>query len=214
MVKFAISGKANSGKNTTASLLGLIYTTHINDLIKASLSTKASSLGSIYTGHINSTNFKILGFADPIKEMIMKMYPTTNPDILWGASELRKTLIPNSPITYRTLLTDIGKLGRGYNVNVWVDATISMSNMYSDVGNVPIISDCRFKNEFFTLKKEGFFLIRVIRPNNPQNPNISQDISETDLDDISDSMFDTVLINDSSIEDLKSKIYDLIKSRF
>jgi hypothetical protein len=190
MVKFAISGKANSGKNTTATLLGEELINFNKEIYK---------------------EFKIFGFADPMKEMILKMYPYTNPEILWGTSELRMTKIPGTDMTYRQLLMDIGKLGRSYNPNVWADATVSMSNQYAINGNISIISDLRFKNELRALEKDQFFLIRIKRPQNP-NSFVSQDISEIDLDDIPDSQFDAVIINDSSLEELKSKIINIVNS--
>lgn len=195
MIKFAISGKANSGKNTVANLLGELIINHSLEVF--------------------STEFNILGFADPMKKMIMKMYPMTDPNVLWGASELRMTKIPNTDITYRQLLMDIGKLGRAYNQNVWIDATISMANKCAVKNEIPIIADLRFKNELIALQKEGFFLIRVIRPGNPyQNLNAAQDISEIDLDDVSDSVFDAVIVNDGSMQELTYKIQQLINTHF
>jgi hypothetical protein len=195
MVKFAISGKANSGKNTAATLLGEQYIA--------------------YNSEPRMTEFKVLGFADPMKKMIMKMYPGTNPDILWGASELRMTPIPNTSMSYRQLLMDIGKLGRSYNPNVWIDATISMANQYAAKGNIPIIADCRFKNELKSLKEEEFFLIRIVRPGNLyQELTTSQDISEIDLDDVLDSAFDAIIINDGSISELRHKIAQMVLAMY
>jgi hypothetical protein len=197
MVKFAISGKANSGKNTAAQFLGWKF------------------IGRGKPEPAILDNFKIIAFADPMKEMVMKMYPETDPEVLWGPSHLRMTKVPNTDITYRQLLTDLGKLGRGYNPNVWVDATIAMANNYANKGIIPIIADCRFKNELFTLKEKGFFTIRTIRPNNPYQQHLmAQDISEIDLDDVADATFDAVIINDGSLEHLEQKISDMVKIHF
>jgi hypothetical protein len=189
MVKIAISGKANSGKNTVAQFLG-------TNLCK------------------KGEDFKVLAFADPIKNMIMSMYPTTNPEILWGPSELRMTKVPGTNITFRQLLTDLGKLGRSYNVNVWIDATIAMANKYAEDNIKTILSDCRFSNELKAVKKD-FFLIRVVRPNNAYGKNIeSKDISEIDLDGVPDSDFDEVIVNDCSLQELENKIKELVIKRF
>lgn len=189
-IKIAISGKANSGKNTVATLLGHYLQFKNTDLLET----------------------KIFAFADPIKEMIMKMLPMTNRQILWGPSGLRSNKIPNSNLTYRQLLLDLGKLGRGYNKEIWINAIIHEVNFFALAG-AAIITDIRFKNELQAVKTEGFFLIRVVRPTSIET-SVIDDVSETDLDDISDSVFHCVLINDGSVADLQDKIKKIVDANF
>ncbi|HVI40805.1 MAG TPA: hypothetical protein VM577_09105 [Anaerovoracaceae bacterium] len=186
--KIAIAGKANSGKNTIADLIG-------------------QQIGLTY---------KIFAFADPMKEMIMKMIPQTDREVLWGPSHLRMTPTPNSELTYRHLLLDIGKLGRSYDPNIWINATIHMVQDYVDGSlgfreRVALIADVRFKNELKAVKENDFLSIRVVRPNSVSTTT-STDISEVDLDDVPDSEFDVVLTNDGTMEDLKAKIKDIVNT--
>src|ERR1700744_2596093 len=100
MIKISICGKMNSGKNTIANLL---------------------------SGYIENYEGKIIAFADPIKEIIMTMFPWADRDCLYGSSDKRKSVIPNAfdnngnPLTYRQSLNDIGTKGREYNPNHWID---------------------------------------------------------------------------------------------
>lgn len=188
--KIAISGKANSGKNTIAELIGQRF------------------------GYA----FRVFAFADPMKKMIMAMLPQTDTDILWGPSHLRMTQIPNSTLTYRHLLLDIGKLGRGYDPNIWVNATIHMVREYvedkpheirADNQRIALIADVRFKNELKAVREDGFLIIRVVRPN-AFSTTTSTDISEVDLDDVPNSEFDVILANDGTMDDLQAKIKDIV----
>lgn len=189
-IKIAVSGKANSGKNTVATLLGTYIRYKDTDILDT----------------------KIFAFADPIKEMVMQMLPMTERRILWGPSELRMTKIPNSEVTYRQLLLDFGKLGRSYDPNIWINATVHMANFFAKTG-VAIIADVRFKNEFQVMKDEKFFLVRVVRHNCVQT-STSNDVSEIDLDDIPDSAFHCVLVNDGSMADLQDKIREIVATHF
>lgn len=188
--KIAIAGKANSGKNTIAELIG----------------------------KYSRCTYRLFAFADPMKKMIMTMFPETKTDILWGPSHLRMTLIPNnSELTYRHLLLDIGKLGRGYDPNIWINATIHMVREFINFdpirpdmnGRVALISDVRFKNELKAVKEDDFLLIRVVRPN-AVSTTTSTDVSEVDLDDVPNSEFDVILTNDGTMEDLQAKIKTIV----
>lgn len=194
VIKIAIAGKAKSGKNTLASLL--------KDNLEKQLFP-----------------CRIFAFADPIKKIAMKMFPLAERDWFWGPSENRNTIIPDAynngnPLTCRQLLLDIGKFGRKYNPNIWVNSTMDdidlfvQSSNINSVPNVPIVSDLRFKEEISALRKSDFYLIRIKRSKADAKIN---DISETDLDDISDSEFNEIIQNDDNIESLKWKAARLAK---
>lgn len=180
-LKIAISGKARSGKNTLAEQILEI-------------------LGQ---------DCKIFAFADPMKEIVMTMFPASNPEHLWGPSEFRSMLMPGTESSYRDLLLELGALGRRYCQNTWINATIAMVDKYLSDHNNVLISDVRFKNELRAIKESGFYTIRIVRPGNPYS---LDDISEKDLDDVPDTDFDFVLINDGSLEELSNKTRDLLRS--
>lgn len=183
MYKIAICGKANTGKNTLAGLL--------IDEIKA----------------IGSNSYKCMAFADPIKEIVMTMFPRANRNCLYGPSQLRSESIPGAfkdgkPLTYRQALIDVGtEVGRKYSDRIWLE---NFDHRYeSVVSDLVIVTDVRFRNEFDHLKEKGFFQIRLYRDTGA--PEI-QHISETGQASIRDDEFDYVLFNNKSLEDLKEEV--------
>lgn len=182
MYKIAIMGKANTGKNTLAGLL-------IDELAKDSLS------------------YKCMAFADPIKEIVMTMFPRADRNCLYGPSQLRTEIIPGAykddkPLTYRQALIDIGtEVGRKYNDKIWLENFDHRFELLSH--DLVIVTDCRFRNEFDHLKEKGFFQIRLYR--NTGAPEI-QHISETGQSLIKDEEFDYILLNNKSLDELKEEV--------
>jgi hypothetical protein len=145
--KIALSGLANSGKNTCSGII-------------------VNALNCEYNVH--SADY--LAFADPIKEMAQLMFPQIPRQWLWGPSKLRQEIIPEAhfngkaPLTVRQLLLDLGTQGRSYNPDCWVnvfDARLQQSS-----SSIVIAMDVRFANELEYLKRHGFYTIRLLRPNN------------------------------------------------
>jgi hypothetical protein len=98
-----------------------------------------------------------------------------------------------------TLLQGLGEtMRRSQGVNFWVD--IMDSCIVPDVSYV--VTDMRRIQEYDYCKKNGWITVRIDRPDRPidRDPN---DISEVDLDGI---VFDHVIVNDGTVEDLYSKL--------
>lgn len=198
MYKVAICGKANTGKNTLANLLYQeAYEKDKLDFIAQGY----QSLG--YSG-------KFIAFADPIKEIVMTMFPNANKECLYGPSRLRAEIIPGAfkngkPLTYRQALIDIGtEVGRSYSDKVWLE---NFDHRYERLLekklNIIVVTDVRFRNEFDHLKEKGFFQIRLYRDTGA--PEI-QHISETGQSSIQDEEFDYVLFNNKSLEELREEV--------
>lgn len=183
MVRVAISGKLKTGKNTIANF--------ISDFLR----------------EVKNEPVQMIAFADPLKNMVMELFPKTDPDNLWGPSQKRENFIPchydsdGNWLTYRRVLTDFGKLGRSYNPDIFVNAV-----MDSLPNSSVIITDVRFSNELNACKKNGFKLIRVYR----SNITSSKDVSETSLDDTPDSMFDFTIHNNNGLEELYDQVRAII----
>lgn len=172
-IRIAIIGKARSGKDTFCQLLKQNFLPHAV-LIEA--------------------------FANPIKQIVKVMYPSVPDQWLFGPSELRQNIIPNSNnTTVRQLTTDLGKMGRKMNENIWINSTLTKIQQQENFIHAAIISDCRFRNEFLELKKNNYYLIKLYRPDNDFK---FDDISETDLDQTSDEEFDQIIYNGAGLEQL------------
>lgn len=208
--KVALCGKANSGKNTTAKLI-------------------ADSLCS------KEDEYKMIAFADPIKEMIMVMFPWADRDCLYGSSKLRANVIPNAtdqdgnPLTYRRALIDLGSQGRAYNPLHWINLfdhavhkipflEIKYDNVNWSIVPWPKIvrqklilcTDVRFRNEFDYLKSKDYFLIKIKRDSDI----VINHSTETNQDSIKEEEFDYVFSNNGTLSDLENEvktIVDLVK---
>lgn len=207
MYKIAICGRANTGKNTLSRFLEQ----EIYWLNNAEYHAKY--------GKDMSFSSKSMAFADPIKEIVVTMFPNANKENLYGPSHLRAEAIPGAfkngkPLTYRQALIDIGtEVGRAYNDKVWLenfDHRYEQILLQRSVPNLVIVTDVRFRNEFDHLKQKGFFQIRLYRDTGA--PEI-QHISETGQSSIKDEEFDYVLFNNKSLEDLKEEVKNNIIPR-
>jgi hypothetical protein len=209
MHKIAICGKANTGKNTLANLL--YQELHYRDSVEFASRHPGLSLQA-YSG-------KFMAFADPIKEIVMTMFPRANKECLYGPSRLRSEAIPGAfkndkPLTYRQALIDIGtEVGRSYSDKVWLE---NFDHRYEQIlvkkspPNIIIVTDVRFRNEFDHLKDKGFFQIRLYRETGMAP---IEHISETGQSSIKDEEFDYVLFNNKSLEDLKEEVKSQIIPR-
>jgi hypothetical protein len=193
MYKIAISGKANSGKDTIAKLFIEAYEI-LND---------------------EAPDFEFASFAEPIKEMVRLMFPKTKKNILYGPSENRNKIIPGAfkdgqPLTYRRLLQDLGtEVGRAYKEDIWLDVLdYKLEKAQKKGRDFFIIADCRFYNEIKHLKDNNYILVRVKRDSSL----FMNHASETEQDSISDNEFNFIIDNNGTIEDLKEKVINILKT--
>lgn len=200
MYKIAITGKANTGKNTLAKLLE-------QEIFEVEM---AKHEACIYNTEYRM-NWKSMAWADPIKEIVQIMFPYANKECLYGPSHLRADPIPGAfkndkPLTYRQVLIDIGtEVGRTYNNKIWLENFDYRYEQLLLKGKIDlvIVTDTRFRNEFEHLKEKDFFQIRLYRETGM--PDINH-VSETNQSLIKDNEFDYVLYNNKSLDDLRSEV--------
>ena len=65
-----------------------------------------------------------------------------------------------------------------------------------------VIPDCRFVNEFEAIKAAGGKLVRIKRTLAGLAGAAGKHVSETEQDSVPDSMFDVVICNSGTLEDL------------
>ena len=197
-IKIAICGKKNVGKNTLSQILQQEIKLHYNTI-----------------HYNNDTDYfihHIMAFADPIKEMILLMFPFAKRECLFGSSELREELIPNAinqeghPLTYRQALIDIGTLGRKYNPNIWVNAFDERIKCISST-NLIICSDLRFIEELEYLKKNHYIIIKLLRNSVTQLLNAT----ETVQDGIPNDQFNFIIENNGTIDALQCQTHQIVQ---
>jgi hypothetical protein len=189
MYLIAITGKANTGKNTLSKLLD----------------EEMRSRFSEWKGT------KFIAFADPIKQIVKIMFPNLPNKYLFGSSQFRSKEVPEAfkngiPLTVRTLLTDIGTSAREYNSNIWIQVFAKTLSKCFNKKSLVVVTDVRFKNEFDYLNQLGFFKIRIYRSDVSKGTHIS----ETNQDEIRDSEFDFIVNNDGTLEDLKAQVKKIV----
>ena len=109
----------------------------------------------------------------------------------------------------RRLLQDIGRVGREYNSDLWVNKSIRQAKSYApwQRDSICIFSDCRYPNEIARVKQEMYNVItmRIER----DGVELLKDDSETALD--SYGSWDIVVENNGTLEEFKSKIMEAVK---
>lgn len=145
-----------------------------------------------------------VAFATPILESLSTLNPIVSVDSMGrmlrfndvlemeGYEEAKKTL------EFRRLMQVFGTdVGRDlFGENVWVDQA---KKKMGPKGKF-IITDVRFPNEVKMVKSLGGTLVKILRPGyTPVNEHISDS-------GLPDRLFDRILINDGSIEDLRRNV--------
>ena len=146
--------------------------------------------------------FKKRDFADSIKSFLVDAFDIA-PWKLEDRTEKEKPMDKWWGKSPRDLMKDVGDgLRASVHRDIWVDVLFDGIRDLDEV----VITDLRFKNEFKKCKEGGVFIIKVVRP---EIDSSDTHISEVDLDDIPDSEFDAIIVNDGSLERLKEKVNEL-----
>jgi hypothetical protein len=119
---------------------------------------------------------------------------------------------------------------KSFHDDIWI---ASLENKLRNSKDHVVISDCRFPNEIKSIKDAGGIVIRVKRGPEPSwyqdavnmnagNTNMNWMISKTKMEQLGihasetawvGTKFDAVLTNDASIDDLFTKVKDLVSDR-
>jgi hypothetical protein len=189
----SLSGKLQSGKDTTASI--------IKELIP-------------------EMNWEVKKWAGKLKEIASSL--TNIPLHKWESGDFKEHTLPApwDNFTGRQFLQLLGTdaMRNNFDTEVWVKAlmsqyivstsTIGTSEFdFSEVDVEPnwIITDTRFPNELEAVKQKGALLIKVIRS---YDTNAGEHPSETQLDYFAD--WDYIIENTGSMNLLRSSVKDIL----
>lgn len=224
-MKIAIVGRKGSGKDTTASfirysMLGGIDVSTLPD------DNKKEDKNYIFRNIMrmsNSSDISIIRFADSLKDFLSFMYkiprehfeyPYKNNifyrkdyDVqkivrcLNGVSYRGSNIKPFQPkdivkdyVSIRTIMQlESEKFKKGFGEDFFIKQLFKKINK-----DVVIVPDCRFNNEFETLKDKDFIFIKIRNPNEAEDPHNS----ENQAVDIADEHFDYVIDNNEDLEKL------------
>ena len=162
---------------------------------------------------VRELGFKRVGFADPLKALAFEADPlitsnTRTVNISVGHGRLAWTVKglgwEEAKNTYPEVRKFLQNLGIGarkvFGEDFWVERTLREASRHQDV----VIPDVRFENEADAIQAAGGILIRIDRPGHVAGGHVS----ETELVDYP---FDHVVSNEGSIEDLQSRMIELVQ---
>jgi len=217
----AISGKANSGKNTIASIINKLTN---NKYEEKSFANKLKDIVCLLIGctreELEDREFKEKELSEEWWYYTNTLFYNENKKLI-PYLKTDKSLHNNTnwyiiKLTPRLLLQLLGtECGRQIiHPNIWINSlfvdykghfigTVNNKKQYGKKLPNWIITDLRFKNELEAIKNRNGIIIRI----NRNNIQLSNHLSETDLDN---STFDYVIDNDSSIEELEEKIKQIL----
>jgi hypothetical protein len=171
-------------------------------------------------------NFKRFALATKMKECALAIDPIVDFDMTTVAldtgvrvrpirlSELIEKMGPEKAKKHpevRRLYQRIGtEMGREtISKDLWVKLVFEL--MADQRGRDVVISDVRFLNEADAIRRRGGFLWRVIRPGAGLEGEAAKHVSETELQD-EDGLYDEIIHNDGTLEDLAAKAADALKA--
>jgi dephospho-CoA kinase len=178
------------------------------------ISGKKYSGKDTFAEFFKEKNFYKMALADSLKEQLyifsknIASFEISIEDFYSNKSrELGINTTTHQPITIRSLMQWFGQsikilMGQYYWVNL-LENEIKENSCLSN-SNI-VVTDCRFLYELSELIKRfsdrDVYTIRIVR----DSKEVDSDISEIDLDLVSDSYFDFVINNSGSIQDLKNQ---------
>lgn len=194
-----LSGQKRSGKDTIAKFIK-------KDFEKINLEQ-----------NILPHNFKIVGFADKIKDVVCDIFGITRDYIEeWKDNP---TPPPGFLVPMREMLTDVGDGYRRFKPSIWIDY------LYRNAITDTVVADGRYKNEAIAGKERGGFNVLIHRPgfenevNNPselwtgglvkllnQNSIVEGYIPESIKMEYDIGCYDYIIRNEGTLEDLDRKV--------
>lgn len=180
----AFAGKAQAGKTESSKILKVL----------------AEKDGII---------FKKLSFADGLKDIAKEYFDWDGDKGIYLKSIVEmdgQIIIPDKG---RSLLINIGKKFREIRPTIWADLVYKKIIEFDKQNPENVfycLDDLRFRNEIDILNKyNNTEIVRVIRENGQLN---IDDISEKDCDDV---VFENILQNNGTLEDLARSVGDVYK---
>jgi hypothetical protein len=151
--------------------------------------------------------FNRISFADPMRDAMYKLNPLVLDKIrLADLVDEHGWEIAKTYTEVRRLLQVFGtEVGREmFGGNFWIDQAFKQIDPAARI----VIADVRFPNEADAIKARGG---KVIRVNRKDTTAVNRHVSEHALDNY---MFDHVIFNDGTLDDLADNVFMLMRSAF
>lgn len=189
-------GRARSGKDTFAEyLIKYLKEKHQRDFRQAAF---AAQLKAMCKEHFELSEDQLWGDKKEIDDKRFPRYGNINWD---GASFKCGTMI--DPLGYwssREIMQELGSFYRRIDSYFWVKA-LNIYLISNDIKDV-IITDVRHINECEYVKINKGILIKIVREDTDKIHGMQHE-SETALDDMLDSYFDLIVMNNLGLKELE-----------
>ncbi|MET9480950.1 hypothetical protein [Streptomyces sp. NPDC006638] len=157
---------------------------------------------------VDSRGYRRVGFADALKDMALRINPIvgTDTDVLvtegdrlsdvvsfWGWEKAKE--IPE----VRRFLQELGAAVRAEDPEFWLRIALKLATAANKAGVPMVITDVRYPNEADSLRRAGFHLVHISRPDVPQLDHESEGaLTEDDAD--------FVIVNHGSVTSYVNKV--------
>ncbi|GGX26895.1 deoxynucleotide monophosphate kinase family protein [Streptomyces chryseus] len=161
---------------------------------------------------VENRGYQRVSFADPLRECALKLDPIIVPEDErsdWGEGHVRLSQViagmgwerakDEYPEVRRTLQR-IGQGIRAIDPNFWLRTALKEVTAANEGGQPCVITDVRYPNEAASLRRAGFHLVYIHRPDVPQLVHESEGAVTADV-------ADHIVINNESLADLQREIH-------
>lgn len=122
---------------------------------------------------VDNRGYRRIGFADPLKEAALKLDPIIGTH--WEGSQLVQDRLARivrnlgwerakEMREVRRILQELGAAVRAIDEDFWLRAAMKRVQEANEAGVPAVITDVRYPNEAASLKRAGFHLIYIERP--------------------------------------------------
>lgn len=152
---------------------------------------------------ISDLDYVKIGLADPMKRACRDFFGWSD-EQLFGPSDLRNIVDHRYGFSPREALQKLGtEYGRALHVDMWVDRLLRQVAEWQWNGTV--VPDLRFQNEIDRIREFGGSIVKIVRPGRKKTV-YAEHSSEAGQSTIPDAAFDSVIVNDGTLEELRWEI--------
>lgn len=123
---------------------------------------------------VDNRGYERVGFADVLKEAALYLNPIV--DVSYPCDRVRLAEVVGGQFGWesakevgdvRRILQELGMAIRAIDEEFWLRAALAKVRAINEAGRSAVITDVRFKNEADSLRRAGFHLLYVDRPDVP-----------------------------------------------
>lgn len=164
------------------------------------------TVANFITDYFSSSVTIRMSFAEPLKEMVSLITGIPKQDI----DSHKTTYLPEYGMTVRSLLQKVGTdaMRNQVHQNIWVNIAERQLPSIPD-HQVVVIPDVRFENEMQFIRRYQGLILQVDRPG-VFDKEIHGHVSESGQSDMSSA--DYIIVNDCSLEELRTRVYGLLEA--